>query len=283
MDTGADLLGSGDRPGNGTANGTGKVRARDRGPNVDGTGSGVADVAIPETDQPGRVPVAESAADAAPSWDTKASLKLRFLRAQRDVETLIKDSEIKGTTAKGGSYSYKGISSAQVVARSKSALISHGVLYTSEIDIDSVKVNGNKTLLVVVGTFESVDSDETKIVRMWGEGTDNSDNGHAKAFTNGNKQILLKQLNLTTVEDEKTTEVEHETQPRSTAIKAAEAQTEVAVQQWADAFRAAIRGATSLQELKKIRGENAQMMKSVPEVTRDYFAELIASMEGSLS
>lgn len=208
---------------------------------------------------------------------------MRLLWTQSDVNTLTKDSTIQGNTKNGGSFSYKGISSAQVVAVSKSALIDNGVLFTAEIDVESVKIEGNKTRLMVIGTFECADTDEKKVVRMWGEGTDNADNGTAKAFTGGTKQILLKQLNLTTVEDEKTTEVEHETQPRGKAVRDAEALTEVAVKQWGDAYRAALRGASSLAELRKIRADNADMMKRVPEATREYFATMIAELEGVLS
>jgi hypothetical protein len=229
------------------------------------------------------VEVAQRSERAAPPWDTKASLKLRFLRAQQDAETLTLDATIKGTSKSGNDFSYKGISQAQVVARAKSVLIKHGVLYTAQIDVDSVKLHGNKTTLLVVGTFESVDTDEVKVVRMWGEGTDNSDNGHAKAFTSGSKQILLKQLNLTTVEDEKHTEIEHETAPRSNAVRNAEATTDAAVKTWADAYRDALRGCTSLADLKRIRAENSAMMQKVPEATREYFTDMIAQLEGSLS
>lgn len=282
MDTGADLLGTEDRPGNGRANGTGAPRARNRGQAVDGPSHGMGAELVPGADTVGRVSVADSQAVSAPKW-IGAPLKMRLLWTQSDVNTLTKDAEIKGKTRDGGQYSYKGISGAQVVAVSKAALIDNGVLFTAEIDVDSVKIEGNKTRLLVIGTFECADTDEKKVVRMWGEGTDNADNGTAKAFTGGTKQILLKQLNLTTVEDEKTTEVEHETQPRGQAVREAEALTQEAVQTWGDAFRAALRGATSLNELKRIRAENASMMKKVPEATQSYFAEMIAQLEGTLS
>jgi hypothetical protein len=187
------------------------------------------------------------------------------------------------TTKTGATFSYKGISAAQVVARAKAALISHGVLYTAEVDRESVKLDGNKTTLWVLGRFENVDDEKDfRVIGMWGEGTDNSDNGHAKAFTNGNKQILSKQLNLTTVEDEKQTETPHERVHKSTAQKDAEALTDVTIKQWADAFRDALRGATNLKDLARIRAENADMMKRIPEATRDYFVDMISGLEGTL-
>jgi hypothetical protein len=227
--------------------------------------------------------VAEGTANAAPDWDSKATLRKRLLLAQRDVETLTKDSDVKMTTKTGATFSYKGISAAQVVARAKAALIAHGVLYTAEIDRTSVKLDGNKTTLWVVGTFENVDDENDKrVVGMWGEGTDNSDNGHAKAFTNGNKQILSKQLNLTTVEEETKTETPHERDHKNAAQRDAEALTDVAIKQWADAFRDALRGAKTVKDLARIRAENADMMKRIPEATRDYFVDMISGLEGTL-
>lgn len=282
MATGEDLVTSGTELANGRVDGAGGVPLRDSGDRIPKPRGRRGKVSEIEAGEPRRVEMVDGAESASSQWDTTASLKIRFLRVQRDVETLTKDADIKGTTKAGGTFSYKGISSAQVVARAKSALITHGVLYTAEIETESVKIDGNKTKLVVVGTFENVDSDEKKIVRMWGEGTDNADNGHAKAFTSGNKQILLKQLNLTTVEDEKTHEIEHETKPRTAAVRDAEAQADVAVKQWADAFRDALRGAKTAKELARIRAENSDMMKRVPDATREYFADMIASLEGML-
>lgn len=216
-------------------------------------------------------------------WDSSASLKLRLFRAQRDAVTLNLDANVKVKTKSGAEFSYMGISQAQVVAKAKAALLKHGVLYSSSIKIDSVRVDGNKTTLIVIGTFESVDTDEVKNVEMWGEGTDYSDNGHAKAFTSGTKQILLKQLNLTTVEDEKTAEVAHEPSSKPAAIRDAQAVTEAAIKTWADAYREALRGCRSLADLKRIRAENASMMQKVPEATRDYFTDMIVSLESALS
>ena len=228
--------------------------------------------------------MADRAGAPAQSWDASWRLARRVFQAQRDVETLTKDATIKGRTRDGKEYSYQGISSAQVVARAKAALLANGVLYTARIDGDKVKIDGNKTVLWVVGRFENVDDDtDVREIGMWGEGTDNSDNGHAKAFTNGNKQILSKQLNLTTVDDERTTDTAHERTPRSPAQREAEALSDVAIKQWADAYRDALRGAQSIKDLKRIRAENADMMKRVPDATREYFADLIAGLEGTLT
>lgn len=217
------------------------------------------------------------------AWDTNASLRLRILRAQAEVATLTLDSTVKGTTKDNKSFSYQGITAAQVVARAKSALIAQGVLYTPIVDRQSFRQDGNKTSLWISGLFENVDSPEDFMERgAWGAGTDNSDNGYAKAFTNANKQILTKTLNMTTIEDEKTVEVEHEAERAPAAVREAQALTEAAIRQWADSFREALRGAKTLKDLKRIRAENGDMLKRVPEATSEYFMDMIAGLEGTL-
>lgn len=219
------------------------------------------------------------------SWDKEASIRLRILRAQHDVSVLTQDAEIKGKTKEGHQYSYKGITAAQIIARAKAALIANGVLYTPEEAEDKTLINGNKTSLWIVGHFENVDNPEDKLVRgAWGSGTDNADNGYAKAFTNANKQILSKTLQMTTVEDDTPTEVPHETEPKTAAMKEAEALTEATLRSWGDAYKAALDGCKTLKDLKRIRAENANMMNhpGVPQVTKDYFIDKITALQDTL-
>lgn len=202
---------------------------------------------------------------------------------QAEVATLELDSDVKMKTKDGGNFSYKGITAAQVVARAKSALIRFGVLYLPEVDRGSAKQNGNKTEIWVSGHFENVDDPTDVLVRgAFGSGTDNSDNGYAKAFTNANKQILTKTLNMTTVEDETTTEVEHRPSGANKAQADAEALTEVAIKTWADAYRDALRGCKTKKDLGRVRAENANMMKRIPQATADYFGDMISALEGTL-
>lgn len=225
--------------------------------------------------------MAERAAE--PAWNESWSLKRRLLAVQSEVQTLILDSEVKGTTKGGATFSYKGISAAQVVARAKAALIKHGVLYVPEVDKASAKIDGNKTTIWVTGRFENVDDETDAIERgAFGSGTDNADNGYAKAFTNANKQILSKTLNMTTVEDETATEVEHRPEAKPKAQEDAEALSDVAIKTWADAYRDALRGCKTKKDLGRIRAENANMMKRVPTITAEYFGDMIAQLEGTL-
>lgn len=203
--------------------------------------------------------------------------------AQAEVATLGLDVTVTGETKSGGRYSYKGISSAQVIARAKAALIKHGILYMPEVDRASAKQDGNKTTIWVTGRFENVDDPSEHIERgTFGSGTDNADNGYAKAFTNANKQILTKTLNMTTVEDETLTEVQHQPDSKPKAQADAEALSEAAIRTWGDAYREALRGCKTKKDLSRIRAENANMMKRVPAVTAEYFADMIAELESAL-
>ena len=111
-----------------------------------------------------------------------------------------------------------------------------------------------------------------------------ADNASAKAYTNANKQILTKTLNMTTVEDDAGVDVPHEPDGRGKAVRDAEAMTDAAVKSWADAYRAALRGCTTKKDLGRIRADNAHMMRNagVPQATRDYFADMISELEAAL-
>ena len=199
------------------------------------------------------------------------------MHAQRDVATLTQDATIKGTTKSGGTYTYKGITSAQIVTRAKEALTKHGVLFWPQADKEHVNVNGNQTAIYVVGRFINVDrGDDWLEFGAWGSDTDNSGKGYMKALTNATKQVLAKALMMSTVEDESEKEVEHEAAPRSAAMKEADAAVDVSVKSWADALKKAIDGAQSADDLAEVHANAAPMLKSskVPEVTRGYFTSL---------
>lgn len=211
-------------------------------------------------------------------WDAKASLKLRIFRAQFEVAILELDSDVKIVTKEGKTFGYKGISAAQVVARAKAALISHGVLYTPAEDKSSITVNGNKTSIWIEGHFENVDNPSEAFTRgAWGSGTDNADNGFAKAFTNANKQILAKTLQMTTVEDEKTNEVAYEPDNAEAIRKEAKQDQSKTLQVWATNYKAALNNAKTLKELMALQTANKEQLLSedTPEVTRDFFIDLI--------
>lgn len=79
------------------------------------------------------------------------------------------DADIKGKTKDGASFSYKGVSSAQVVTFAKSALLANGIVFYPVMKRDGVQVTGNKTAVYIDGHFVSVDDGEDRIVTgAWG-------------------------------------------------------------------------------------------------------------------
>lgn len=218
-------------------------------------------------------------------WDPKAKLKMRLLKSQSDVSTLDQDAKITGVGKSGKEFTYMGISSAQVVAVAKSVLISNGILYTTEVDKASVKIDGNKTSFWLSGHFENVDDDrDTMTCGAWGSGTDNADNGYVKAYTNANKQILTKQLQMTTKEDERFIEVQHETEVANVVREEARQDKKGTLQAWALNFKAAVTNAKTVKELTKLQSDNREQLMSddTPPITREFFIDLIEGRKNML-
>jgi len=218
-------------------------------------------------------------------WDESANIRVRLLRAQSQVERLEKDATIKGKSkATGAEFSYKGITAEQIVSKAKDVLIANGILYTTEC-LEQRTVSGNKTAVYMRGYFENVDNPADVLIRhAWGEGTDDADKGTAKATTNANKILLARTLNMSTTEYEGVDIVNHEPETRPAAVRQAEALSDAAVKSWADTYRTALDGCATLQQLRRVREENANMMKNpgVPMVTKDYFIDKITALEGVL-
>jgi hypothetical protein len=285
MDTGADLVGSADGLGNGRAVEPGKVSARNRKSPDNGSGNNRTEVAVSDADDAGRVEVADGPKRTA-KWEPSDSVFLRLARAQDDVKTITQDATIKVKAKEGGGeFSYKGVSSPQVITFAKRALLDNGVVFIPVAAQDGVRISGNKTALWVEGQFVSVDNPTDRIaVGAWGAGTDNNDKDYAKAMTNAVKIILSKVLMMSTLEDEHDEATPHDADAKPRAVKNAEALTDVAIKTWADAYKRALDGAKTLKELASIRAENKHMMSNpgLPEVTRDYFIEKITALEGML-
>lgn len=286
MDTGADLVG----PANGLANGRvvepGKVPTRNRRTPDNGSGGNRAAVVAADTGNDGRVEVADSPARTQ-KWQPTDSVFLRLARAQDDVKTITQDATIK-VKAKGDSdkeFSYKGVSSAQVVTFAKRALLDNGIVFVPVPSQEGVRISGNKTALWVEGQFVNVDTPADRMaIGAWGAGTDNNDKDYAKAMTNAVKIILSKVLMMSTLEDEHEDATPHDADAKPRAVKNAEALTDVAIKTWADAYKRALDGCKTIKDLKQVRSENVTMMSnpSLPEVTRQYFEDKISALEGAL-
>jgi hypothetical protein len=207
------------------------------------------------------------------------------MRAQDDVRTLKQDTIVKIMKEGKSVGEYKGITAAQIVTAAKSALIDNGIVYLPMQSKADVKVAGNKTVLWVDVKFICCDQPDSLIeVGAWGAGTDNGDKDYAKAFTSAVKQVLAKTLGMSTVEDDDDKAIEHQPDHKPKAVRVAEATTDIAIKTWADAYKSALDSCKDLKDLKRLRAENSGMMSNpgIPQVTKDYFMDKIAALEGAL-
>jgi len=279
-----DNAGSGNRLAKRRANGTGDVQAANllSKPDTDDKGSvrNMGTVAKADADRLERVELDKSPPRRPVTWNVDDDIDMRLFWAMADVEKLQKDVDVKFKDTK-----YKGISAGQVVAVTKKVLIENGVKFTPITTKDDIKRSGNKTEIWIVGRFSCVDRPDDYIDRgTWGEGNDNAAHGYQKATTNAEKIILKSILQMTTEGDEDAP-VETRSNDDNSRVKDAEALTDAALKSWADNFARALKSCKTQDDLKQVRAENAHMMrnKSVPEVTREYFADTIAQIEGDLS
>lgn len=284
MDTSENLVATDIGLGNGRANGAGKLHARDRKPDLERPDDGGGEGHLPQTDQLGRVALADSP-PRAQKWLSSDSVFLRLARAQDEVKTITLDADIEVKKEGRTVAKYKGVTSAQVVTFAKAALLANGIVFYPVMKRDGVQVTGNKTAVYIDGHFVSVDDGDDRIVTgAWGAGTDFNDKDYSKAFTNAVKNCLAKMLGMSTLEDDSSEATPHEPEHKPRAVKNAEALTDVAIKSWADAYKAALDGCKTAKQLKTIRAENAAMMNNpgVPQVTKDYFLDKIAALEGTL-
>lgn len=284
MDTGENLVTADVGLGNGRANGAGKLHARNRKPDLERPDDGCREGDLPEADHLGRVEVADSS-PRAQKWQSSDSVFLRLARAQDEVKTITLDADIEVKKEGKTVAKYKGVTSAQVVTFAKAALLANGIVFYPVMKRDGVQVTGNKTAVYIDGHFVSVDDGDDRIVTgAWGAGTDFNDKDYSKAFTNAVKNCLAKMLGMSTLEDDSSEATPHEPEHKPRALKNAEALTDVAIKSWADAYKAALDGCNTAKQLKTIRAENAAMMNNpgVPQVTKDYFLDTIAALEGTL-
>src|SRR5690606_9698415 len=136
--------------------------------------------------------------------------------------------------------------------------------------------------VLVDWTFERLDdSDEARVIRWGGAGTDNGDKGFSKAATNSLKEMLKKTFLITDRDDAKEEEeaVEHQTpdQVSRAAMEKAREAARANLQQWATTFKAALENAQTADDVKRLERDNKEQLSSedLPAVTRTFFAELI--------
>jgi hypothetical protein len=148
---------------------------------------------------------------------------------------------------------------------------------------------GNRCDVIIDWTFERLDeSDEKRVVRWAGAGTDDGDKGFSKAGTNCLKEMLKKVFLITDRDDAKEEEekVEHRTEDAQAAarLEQAKGRTADAIRQWSKTFKAALETASTVKDIARLQRENLEQLSddSLPTVTREFFVELIQERKKAL-
>lgn len=227
--------------------------------------------------------VAKGAEPAAANEDPKPILTLKQrLAAIRDECAGITKEEIQM-----GTFKIKGHSIEGVLSEVRPLLAKHGVDVTPSIVERAY--TGNRCDVLVDFTFERTDdSDEVRVIRWAGAGTDNGDKAFAKAGTNALKEMFKKRFLITDREDAKEAEesVEHKTdgEVSRAQLETAKGQRARAIEQWAKTFKAALETAKTEKDVGRLQAENAEQLtaEDLPAVTRQFFFELIQKRKTEL-
>lgn len=242
-----------------------------------------------QTDQRERVEVAESPESTPSKEDTKPLNLKQRLAAIRDECAGIGKQDIQMQNAdRTKSWTIKGHTFEAVLSEIRPLFAKHGVDLTPNL-VERV-YTGNRCDVLVDFEFERTDdSDETRVIRWAGAGTDNGDKAFAKAGTNAVKEMLKKRFLVTDREDakEETESVPHETEGGASKRELADAKESrrSALEQWAKAFKMALEKSTDLKDIQRLERENREHLISedLPEVTRTFFIELIEQRKTAIS
>lgn len=239
-------------------------------------------MASAQTDTRERVDVAEGGEPAVADVDTGETKTAEPPRSLKQRLADIRD-ECAGFTKddiKMGNFTIKGHTFEAILSEVRPLLHKHGV--DIEPNLFERTYTGNRCDVLVDFTFERTDdSDEKRVIRWAGAGTDNGDKAFAKAGTNAVKEMLKKRFLITDRDDAKEEEekVEHQTEEginRAEMEKQKEAKRRITAQ-WASAFRSALLTADSLAAIKALERENREQLsdEDLPSVTRTFFVDLI--------
>ena len=246
----------------------------------------VATGEAPSNGQGVEVADGENAAPEATSWDAEANIYVRLLRARAEAKRMEKKGEHKDRDGKKTIYNY--VLGDDITNEANRLFVKHGIcpVPTAVERHEEGLAKGIKTTVRCSLKCVNVDKpDEFETFEAWGTGIDYSDKGDGKAYSYAVKYATAKALGLNTSDDIEEHGIQYEARPSDTEIAKEKVGVKDAMKAWADNLKAAIQNAASLQEIKDIRRNNrtALMAEDLPEVTRDYFIDLIDAREAELS
>lgn len=239
----------------------------------------------PKADHRERVAVVEGDEPATAAQDTPApplSLKARMAAIRDECSGFLKEDIQMGT------FKIKGHTFEAILSEIRPLLLRHGVDVTP--NLAERTYTGNRCDVLVDFEFERTDdSDERRVIRWGGAGTDNGDKAFAKAGTNAVKEMLKKRFLVTDRDDakEETESVEHQSDEkigRGDLEKAQEGRRD-AIAKWATVFKAALSTAATVKDIQRLERENTTQLSSedLPDVTRTFFIELIVARKKDLA
>jgi hypothetical protein len=226
-------------------------------------------VGIPEGDEP-------VAANDAPA---PRSLKQRLAAIREEAFGIGKDN-IKMKSKAGVEFTIRGHTVEAVLSEIRPLFAKHGVDVWP--NLAERTYNGNRCDILVDFTFERTDdSDEKRVIRWAGAGTDDGDKGFSKAGTNALKEMLKKVFLITDRDDAKEEEekVEHKAAGGASRdeVDQAKERARAAIEQWGRTFKAALDGASTEKEIERLQTENRDQLNdpALPSVTRQFFFDHI--------
>lgn len=255
-------------------------------------------MASSKTDNRERVGVAEGVEPTTADVDTgeteaveqpaPRSLKQRMAAIRDECAGIGKQDIEMQNQDRSKKWTIKGHTFEAVLSEIRPLFAKHGVDMTPNL-IERTYA-GNRCDVIVDFTFERTDdSDEQRVIRWAGAGTDNGDKAFAKAGTNAVKEMLKKRFLVTDRDDAKEEEekVEHQTEEglnRAELEKQKDAKRRMTAQ-WASAFRAALLSAEDLAAVKALERENREQLtdEDLPTVTRTFFIDLIQTQKNKFS
>lgn len=153
-------------------------------------------------------------------------------------------------------------------------------------NLESVTYNGTRCDVMVIWTWECLDSGDEKSIRWGGSDTDKGGKGYSKACTNSLKEMLKKTFLITDKEDQKeeTENVEHMTDDQLSVARVTEERElrQQAQAKFATLYRKSVQGCGTVAELKALKRENKDQLEALPKVTRDFLEEAYDVMLGAL-
>jgi hypothetical protein len=217
----------------------------------------------------------ESPAPGQDEWDKSANLFTRLVRAQADAKQIKKDNQAKIVSKKTGkNFSYNYVSHDDIAHEARRILTKHGVLFFSTTE--DIKQTNNRTEIKIKSLFINADNDKEQLESVGhGYSIDDQDKGPGKAYSYAIKYILAKTLLLNTSDDIEQHDIDYNPAATSEAALKTRVKTENDIKEWVNSFNGLIDKATTWDELKKLKTDNAEMFKSkiVPEKTKEHLAE----------